>query len=76
VPLLTYLRAPTLVVCGEMDQATPPALNRQVAEHVKEACDTELPAARAAGGFPRRHQRVHRTLTAGSFLQILIKGAV
>ena len=43
VPLLTRLHAPTPVDCGEMDQATPPALNRQIAEQVKEARDTELP---------------------------------
>lgn len=43
VPLLSHLRVPTLVVCGEMDQATPPALNREIAEHVKEAAYVELP---------------------------------
>ena len=43
VPLLSHLRVPTLVVCGEMDQATPPALNKQIAEHVKEAAYVELP---------------------------------
>ena len=43
VPLLSHLRVPTLVVCGEMDQATPPALNREIAEHAKEAAYVELP---------------------------------
>jgi 3-oxoadipate enol-lactonase len=43
VPLLPHLRVPTLVVCGEMDQATPPALNKEIAEHVKEARYAELP---------------------------------
>lgn len=43
VPLLSHLRVPTLVVCGEMDQATPPALNRQIAEHAAEARYVELP---------------------------------
>ena len=28
-PLLHHLRVPTLVVCGELDQATPPALNKR-----------------------------------------------
>jgi 3-oxoadipate enol-lactonase len=43
VPLLSHLRVPTLVVCGEMDQATPPALNREIADRVKEARYVELP---------------------------------
>jgi 3-oxoadipate enol-lactonase len=43
VPLLSHLRVPTLVVCGAMDQATPPALNREIADHVKEARYVELP---------------------------------
>ncbi len=43
VPLLHHLRVPTLVVCGEMDQATPPALNKQIADHVAEAAYVELP---------------------------------
>ena len=30
VPLLHHLKVPTLVVCGEFDQATPPALNKQI----------------------------------------------
>jgi pimeloyl-ACP methyl ester carboxylesterase len=43
VPLLSHLRVPTLVVCGEMDQATPPALNREIAEKVAGAKYIELP---------------------------------
>jgi len=43
VPLLSHLRVPMLVVCGEMDQATPPALNKQIAGNVKEARYVELP---------------------------------
>jgi len=42
-PLLSHLRVPTLVVCGEMDQATPPKLNKEIADHVKDARYIELP---------------------------------
>ncbi len=43
VPLLHRLRVPTLVVCGELDQATPPALNKAIAEKVAGAKYIELP---------------------------------
>jgi pimeloyl-ACP methyl ester carboxylesterase len=43
VPLLSHLRVPTLVLCGAEDQATPPALNREIAEHVSGAKYVELP---------------------------------
>lgn len=43
VPLLSHLHVPTLVVCGEFDQATPPALNRQIAQKVAGARYIELP---------------------------------
>jgi pimeloyl-ACP methyl ester carboxylesterase len=43
VPLLSHLRVPTLVVCGEMDQATPAKLNKEVAEKVAGAQYIELP---------------------------------
>lgn len=43
VPLLPHMRVPTLVVCGEFDQATPPALNKQVAEKIPGARYVELP---------------------------------
>jgi pimeloyl-ACP methyl ester carboxylesterase len=43
VPLLSHLRVPTLVVCGEFDQATPPALNKQIADKVAGARYVELP---------------------------------
>src|SRR6478609_6150818 len=33
-PLLSHVRVPTLVVCGSEDQATPPALNKQIVEKV------------------------------------------
>ena len=42
-PLLSHLRVPTLVVCGEMDRATPPALNREIADHLQDATYVELP---------------------------------
>jgi len=43
VPLLHHLRVPTLVVCGELDQATPPPLNKQIVEKVADAQYIELP---------------------------------
>jgi 3-oxoadipate enol-lactonase len=43
VPLLHHLRVPTLVVCGELDQATPPPLNKQIVEKVAGAKYVELP---------------------------------
>jgi len=43
VPLLHHLHVPTLVVCGELDQATPPALNKQIVEKVAAAKYVELP---------------------------------
>ncbi len=42
-PLLHHLHVPTLVVCGELDQATPPALNKVIAEKVAGAQYVELP---------------------------------
>jgi pimeloyl-ACP methyl ester carboxylesterase len=43
VPLLHHLRVPTLVVCGEFDQATPPELNKIIVEKVAGARYVELP---------------------------------
>lgn len=43
VPRLGELRVPTLVVCGELDQATPPALNKLIADKVPKARYIELP---------------------------------
>jgi pimeloyl-ACP methyl ester carboxylesterase len=43
VPRLPRLHVPTLVVCGEFDQATPPALNKMVAEKIAGARYVELP---------------------------------
>lgn len=42
-PLLARLKVPTLVVCGELDQATPPALNKAIVEKVAGAKYVELP---------------------------------
>jgi 3-oxoadipate enol-lactonase len=42
-PMLHRLKVPTLVICGEFDQATPPALNKAIAEKVEGARYVELP---------------------------------
>lgn len=42
-PSLHRLAVPLLVVCGEFDQATPPALNKEIAEKVPGATYVELP---------------------------------
>ena len=42
-PLLHRLKVPTLVVCGEFDQATPPLLNKAIADKVAGARYVELP---------------------------------
>lgn len=44
VPRLAQLEVPTLVVCGEFDQATPPVLNKLIAEQMPRARYVELPA--------------------------------
>jgi pimeloyl-ACP methyl ester carboxylesterase len=41
-PLLHRLKVPTLVVCGEFDQATPPALNKAIADKVAGSRYVEL----------------------------------
>ena len=43
VPLLHRLQVPTLVLCGEFDQATPPPLNKAIADKVAGARYVELP---------------------------------
>ena len=43
VPLLYKLKVPTLVVCGALDQATPPPLNKEIAAKVPGARYVELP---------------------------------
>ena len=42
-PLLHRMRVPTLVVCGEFDQATPPPLNKSIADKVPGAAYVQLP---------------------------------
>jgi pimeloyl-ACP methyl ester carboxylesterase len=42
-PLLHRLAMPTLVVCGEFDQATPPTLNKLIAEKAPGARYVEMP---------------------------------
>lgn len=42
-PELHKIRLPTLVICGEFDQATPPPLNKAVAEKIEGARYIELP---------------------------------
>ncbi len=42
-PLLHRLAVPTLVICGEFDQATPPALNKAIADKSPGAKYVELP---------------------------------
>jgi pimeloyl-ACP methyl ester carboxylesterase len=43
VPQLSTIRNPTLVICGELDAATPPVLCRQMAERIPAARYVELP---------------------------------
>src|SRR6202158_5456934 len=43
VPLLHRMHVPTLVVCGEFDQATPPPLNKVIADKIAGAAYVELP---------------------------------
>ena len=42
-PRLAHLSIPTLVICGELDQVTPPALNKIIAEQSSDAHYFELP---------------------------------
>jgi 3-oxoadipate enol-lactonase len=42
-PLLHRMKVPTLVVCGEFDQASPPPLNKSIADKVPGAAYVELP---------------------------------
>src|SRR6476659_9132360 len=45
VPMLHHMKVPTLVVCGEFDQATPPALNKQIVDKISGAKYIELPGS-------------------------------
>ena len=42
-PLLHRMHVPTLVLCGEFDQATPPVLNKSIADKVAGARYVQLP---------------------------------
>ena len=42
-PLLHRMHVPTLVVCGEFDQATPPVLNKSIADKVAGSRYVQLP---------------------------------
>jgi pimeloyl-ACP methyl ester carboxylesterase len=53
VPSLHRLKVPTLVICGEFDQATPPPLNKIVAEKIQGARYVEL---RGCGHCPPLEQ--------------------
>jgi 3-oxoadipate enol-lactonase/4-carboxymuconolactone decarboxylase len=44
-PLLSRITAPTLVVAGGLDQATPPAQAKAITEAIKDALYAELPCA-------------------------------
>jgi len=66
-PLLSHLRVPTLVVCGEMDQATPPALNKQIADGVKDARYVELPGC---GHCPPLEQPEKFLAAIGEFIEL------
>src|SRR6516225_1817331 len=41
--IVEHMKVPTLVVCGEFDQATPPALAKQIVEKIPDAKYVELP---------------------------------
>ena len=67
VPLLHHLRVPTLVVCGEFDQATPPALNKQIADKVAGARYVELPGC---GHCPPLEQPDQFLAAIGEFIEL------
>jgi pimeloyl-ACP methyl ester carboxylesterase len=68
-PLLHHLRVPTLVVCGEFDQATPPALNVEIAEKVAGARYIELPGC---GHCPPLEQPEQFLKAIGEFIELEI----
>lgn len=67
VPLLHHLRVPTLVVCGSQDQATPPALNKQIADKVAGAKYVELPGC---GHCPPLEQPEAFLQAIGEFVEL------
>jgi pimeloyl-ACP methyl ester carboxylesterase len=64
-PLLHRLDVPTLVVCGEFDQATPPALVKIVAEKIPGARYVEL---KDCGHCPPLEQPQQFLATIGEFV--------
>ena len=65
VPLLHHMRVPTLVVCGALDQATPPALNKEVADNIAGAKYVELPGC---GHCPPLEQPAQFLAAIGEFI--------
>jgi pimeloyl-ACP methyl ester carboxylesterase len=53
LPLLSHVRVPTLVICGSEDQATPPVLNKEIADGIAGARYVEL---RGCGHCPPLEQ--------------------
>ena len=67
VPLLSHLRVPTLVVCGEMDQATPPVAQQADCRPVKDARYVELPGC---GHCPPLEQPDAFLAAVGKFVEL------
>ena len=65
VPQLAAIRNPTLVICGELDAATPPVLCRQMADHIPGAKYIELPGC---GHCPPLEQPQTFIAAIGDFL--------
>lgn len=64
-PKLSRLHIPTLVVCGELDQATPPPLNKAIVSAVRQARYVELPGC---GHCPPLEQPQAFLAATGDFL--------
>ena len=60
-PLLHRMRVPTLVVCGEFDQATPPPLNKAIADKVAGLLTWNCPAAAIARRWSSRKRSWRRS---------------
>jgi pimeloyl-ACP methyl ester carboxylesterase len=69
LPLLPSLGdIPTLVVVGEQDQLTPPALSRRIAEGIPGAVLSVIPGA---GHLPAVEQPIATTRVIAEFLESL-----
>lgn len=66
-PGLATLRVPTLIVCGELDQATPVALNREIADAVPGARFRQL---MQCGHCPPLEQPLVFLAAVGEFLEL------